>query len=132
MTYVLVTEQHVDLLVFGGDPRNPVKVGQEASEVIGEPRPNKGANGGITEESFSGQASALVLSKTFVFDGVQSVEKGSVDQCRRPDHGRWPDQHLSVETTWEDDLSAGRCVTSRSNSPKQKPIICVLTTSMIW
>ena len=98
-THMLVTEQHVDLLVVGSNPRDPVKVGKEAGEIVGEPRPNEAPGSRITEESLSRHASALVLTETFVLDGMQGVEKRSVDQGRRPDHGRRPDQHFSVETT---------------------------------
>jgi hypothetical protein len=97
-THVLITEDHVDLLVVGSDPRDPIKVLQETGQVVGEPRPNESTKCRDGEELLSRHGSVLAFTKTLIFDRVKGVEQGSVDEGRRPDHGGWPDQHLSVET----------------------------------
>lgn len=79
--YQGLPKQHVDLLVVGRDPRNPVKVSQEGGEVVGEPRPNERGASGDNEVLFSRHGSTSGFSGTLIFNRVKSVEKRGVDKC---------------------------------------------------
>ena len=89
---IVDTKELVDDDIIGGDPADPVEVGESGEEIAGKEEEEKGGHAEIDIVSVATEASAFA-----VLFCVEGIEEGAGDQILGPEHTGWPHQEASAE-----------------------------------